>query len=75
MFKQGILRSLSLGWKQERIPDQNGKLVETRVIDVRIDSRKVNNADSENDLKKLREDAKKLIKSELEKLKRTTRCT
>lgn len=67
--QQGILRGLSLGWKQERIPDQNGKLVETRVIDVRIDSRKVNNADSENDLKQLREDAKKLIKNELEKLK------
>ena len=66
--QRGILKGLKLDWKQERIPDQNGKVVETRVIDLSIDLLSVNNADTANDLKNLRKNAKELIDKQLGKL-------
>ena len=48
-------------WKKKE--DQNGKVVETRVIDLSIDLLSVNNADNANDLKNLKKMQTRIFRS------------
>jgi len=66
--KQQIIEGLDIKWKQERIPDEKGEAVEVRIITVEVDTAAANLADRQNDLDKLKPNAKKVIKDALENL-------